>query len=284
VQENLVQVQAGTCDSDALGGVIAELTSPSFATGQVVGPEGAVAAETSFSTIAFSLDQLLASPHAITLQPAGQEATQPIACGEVGGVLSTQPSLAIVLSEQDASGFNGIAFLAPNGDNPSLTDVSLFIAGGSPSETTSKPIESTTSNPVNSQESTEGASTGENSQEFLSTLRNEFNSLSASTNTAVALFQNPTSAGGDFRAKVLNEATYWQIAYREAQAMVPPPEYQAIYDSYLEFASMLNDAAVLLNSSVVRQSQDELTLGVALVVKASELIPGIETQLQAVGT
>ncbi|MEA2584804.1 MAG: hypothetical protein QOF33_2889, partial [Thermomicrobiales bacterium] len=51
-----------------------------------------------------------------------------IACGDIGGVVDANGQLVVGLAEVNDSGFTGIAFLAPNADDPNSTDVSTFIA------------------------------------------------------------------------------------------------------------------------------------------------------------
>jgi hypothetical protein len=110
-----------------------DLTSPE---GEPVGQEDAIAAELSFTTTQFSLEELLAEDHLIGIGPdSGNEGVEVeatadnlVACGEIGGVLDEDATLAIRLSAVDDSGFSGIAVLTPNQDDPTQTDISLFVA------------------------------------------------------------------------------------------------------------------------------------------------------------
>ena len=122
----------GACpiDDGEPADVIAELTAPAAPAGEPVGQAGAVVAETSFTTIPLSLDELLAGDYAIGVGSLGEDDPRLVACGEVGGILDGNGSLAIGLREIGDSGFTGIAFLAPAAGDPSQTDVSVFLAAG----------------------------------------------------------------------------------------------------------------------------------------------------------
>lgn len=118
-------VHTGTCDE--LGDVVQPLENLTAATGDAVGQGVAVIAETSASNIPMTLDDMLAEDHAVNVHRSMEEIQDYIACGEIGGVIDANGALTIGLKSQNASGFTGIAYLAPGADGAS-TDVSVFIA------------------------------------------------------------------------------------------------------------------------------------------------------------
>lgn len=120
-------IHTGTCD--AVGEVVAPLADLVSPTGDALGQATAVTAETSFTSVPLTLDQILAAEHVVNVHLAADDIDVYIACGEIGGVLDANGALVIGLSEQGNSGFSGIAFLSPGSDGAS-TDISMFIANG----------------------------------------------------------------------------------------------------------------------------------------------------------
>ena len=116
-------VQTGGCEE--LGETVADLADASLPAGDSVGADDGQTAATSFITVPISFDTLTSSDHAITITSEGETA----ACGEIGGVLNDTGALVIVLNEENGSDTSGIAYLGVNAADPSLTDVSLFVAG-----------------------------------------------------------------------------------------------------------------------------------------------------------
>ncbi len=122
-------IHAGSCGEDDLGEIVVPLSNLTPAAGDEVGQENpAGLAETSFTNVPLTLDDILADDHAINIHLSVPEIGTYIACGEIGGVLDPTGSLTIGLREQNGSGFTGIAFLSPADDGAS-TNVSAFIAG-----------------------------------------------------------------------------------------------------------------------------------------------------------
>lgn len=125
VAERPVQIQAGDCG--APGEALAMLTPLEKPEGEAEGQPTAIEAERSYSSVPLSLESLLAGQTNITVPLNGAEDAVVIACGEIGGVLSEGGSLVVKLSEQNDSGFSGIAFLAP--EDAGGTGASIFLAG-----------------------------------------------------------------------------------------------------------------------------------------------------------
>jgi hypothetical protein len=89
--------------------------------------------ETSSTVVPVSLDDLLAAPHAINVHQSAEQIDVSVACGEVAGVVRPHPripspaALVIPLRQLNDSGYAGIAWLEPNGDE---TTVTIFLAQG----------------------------------------------------------------------------------------------------------------------------------------------------------
>ncbi len=125
----------GSCPDT--GAVVAPLTNAVLPSGSPVGNIDALPAANSFTTVPLSLATILASDHAIVIADPIDNA--PIACGEIGGSLAEEESLAVGLAGQQSSGVHGIAFLSPGSDGGS-TGVSLFVTV--PGDLTQAPVPS----------------------------------------------------------------------------------------------------------------------------------------------
>jgi hypothetical protein len=89
--------------------------------------------ETSSTVVPVRLDDLLAAPHAINVHQSAEQIDVYVACGEIAGVvrphlrIAAPEALVIPLREQGGSGYAGMAWLQPNGDD---TVVTIFLAQG----------------------------------------------------------------------------------------------------------------------------------------------------------
>ncbi|MEA2511616.1 MAG: hypothetical protein QOJ59_1103 [Thermomicrobiales bacterium] len=119
-------IHTGTCPE--IGDVVQPLTNLTAPEGDTVGQETALQAEYSYTLVPLSLDAILAEDHAINVHESMENIGNYIACGDIGGVVDANGQLVVGLAEVNDSGFTGIAFLAPNADDPNSTDVSTFIA------------------------------------------------------------------------------------------------------------------------------------------------------------
>ena len=123
-----VRIHQGTCQS--LGPVVFPLTGVgasvdldgnAIATPQAANPDRAYQVLTSESTIATTVDELLASAYAVKLYD-NDEDMQAIACGNVGGALLGE-TLAVGLGEINIPGHIGFALFQPDGDQTGVTIV-----------------------------------------------------------------------------------------------------------------------------------------------------------------
>jgi hypothetical protein len=124
VAERPAAIVAGTCAKP--GEKVADLTPLATPEGEAQGQGVAIAAERSYTSLPLDLSSLLGAPYSVDVLLSAQSDVA-IACGEIGGVPSDGGSVVIKLSEQNGSGFSGIAFLAP-GDG-GTTGASVFVAG-----------------------------------------------------------------------------------------------------------------------------------------------------------
>jgi hypothetical protein len=115
-------IHSGTCNT--LGDVVYPLNpvagSPDAST-------GAIPVELSVTRVEASLQDILASPHAINVHESAENIGHYIACGNVAGTVSGQ-DLFVGLAVLNDSGESGIAWLHDNGDGS--TTVSVFLAKG----------------------------------------------------------------------------------------------------------------------------------------------------------
>lgn len=122
-----VTVRAGGCGED-LDEVVALLSDLTPFDGDAVGQRSAVAAESSYTNVPLTPEEIQAEDHVIDATVEVDDETS-IVCGEIGGPLSPNGTLIVGLREQGGSGFTGIAYLSPGADGSS-TDISVFVADG----------------------------------------------------------------------------------------------------------------------------------------------------------
>ena len=119
------EIRSGSCT--APGETITALTPLEKPAGEAAGQPGAIEAERSYTSVPLAIESLLESPTTITVLLDESEDGVVIACGELGGVVSEGGSLVVKLSEQNGSGFSGIAFLSA--EDAGTTGASVFLAG-----------------------------------------------------------------------------------------------------------------------------------------------------------
>ena len=118
-------IYAGDCDTtDFTADPVAVLSETTEPEGDVQGADGASVVETSVTTLALSLDDILAEDHVLVVFDEDY-ATVPLACGAIGGVVTEDGTLAFGLSAVDDSRYAGVATLSVNGDQ---TEAKVFLA------------------------------------------------------------------------------------------------------------------------------------------------------------
>jgi hypothetical protein len=113
-------------DCDELGKIIQPLNSLTEPSGPTLGNSDAVVAEAAFTNIPQTLDELLATDHALKVHLSKEQIQTYLACGDIGGKLDANGALIVGLKELDNSGYTGIAYLQPAGNG--TTNVSVLIA------------------------------------------------------------------------------------------------------------------------------------------------------------
>ncbi|MDQ2652411.1 MAG: hypothetical protein M3Z20_05125 [Chloroflexota bacterium] len=128
-QGHPARIHEGSCE--ALGpvsfplngvGAPADLANAPVATPTTVNPDTAYQVMLSETTIDGTLDDLLASEHALMIY-ASAEAMESIACGNLGGAMRGE-ELITGLAEAGVAGHLGFAIFTPNGDQ---TVVSILL-------------------------------------------------------------------------------------------------------------------------------------------------------------
>lgn len=84
------------------------------------GALNAAPVETSESTAEIGFDEVLETGHAVNVHASEQDLQTYIACGDIGGVVHDD-KLVIALTEQNDSGYFGIAILEPDDDHTKVT-------------------------------------------------------------------------------------------------------------------------------------------------------------------
>jgi len=92
--------------------------------GSWVGSEDAIEVESSVTTVQSSLQDLVASPHAIVAHESAENIQNYISCGDIGGMMMGS-DLAIGLGALNDSEESGVAWLHDNGDG--TTQVAIFL-------------------------------------------------------------------------------------------------------------------------------------------------------------
>ena len=78
----------------------------------------------------YTLDDLLQSDHAIAVLQSSQDAVF-VACGEVGGAINPDGTLAIGMRDVSGSGLSGVAYFTPIPEADSLLITILLVGGTS---------------------------------------------------------------------------------------------------------------------------------------------------------
>jgi hypothetical protein len=130
-----VHIHAGTCAE--LGEVVFPLNDLTAPAGEHTGPDSAVAVTLSENIVDVPRQEMIDGGHAINVHLSNEEIDTYIACGDVGGVITTdaggRQEMMIGLAEQNDSGYYGTVWLGPSADN-TQTEVSVILL--EPAETT----------------------------------------------------------------------------------------------------------------------------------------------------
>jgi hypothetical protein len=127
------ELRGGTCDT--LGDVVVSLANLVFASGDLLGQTIATPVEQSGTVVQFDISDFLASNHVVVVRESPAVSTV-VACGQIGGALNPDGTLAIGMQGMNGSGLSGVAYFTPI-DTFSNTLVTVLLVGGSGPETVS---------------------------------------------------------------------------------------------------------------------------------------------------
>lgn len=105
------EIRTGTCA--ALGDTIAPLAAVAVPSGDAQGQAGATPAGQSVTEVPVLMADLLASGHAVVVQESLEAPGTLVACGEIGGTLAADGTLAVGINAIEGSRIDGTAYFAP---------------------------------------------------------------------------------------------------------------------------------------------------------------------------
>lgn len=123
-----VHVHTGTCAE--LGDVAVPLNDLVSPAGDWTGPDSAVPVTLSENFIDMPLQEIIDGGHAINVHLSNEAIDQYIACGDIGGVITTDEGgrreMMIGLAELNDSGYTGTVWLGPSADD-TQTEISVIL-------------------------------------------------------------------------------------------------------------------------------------------------------------
>jgi hypothetical protein len=127
------ELLAGTCGS--LGEVVVPLANLVITSGDLQGQTSATPVEQSGTVVQFAIADFLSSNHVVVVRESPAVSTV-VACGDIGGALNPDGTLAVGMVSMNGSGLSGVAYFTPI-DTFSNTLVTVLLVGGSGPETVS---------------------------------------------------------------------------------------------------------------------------------------------------
>lgn len=128
-----VHIHAGSCAT--LGDVVVPLNDLVAPAGEHTGPTTAVPITVSENIVDMPLQDIIDGGHAINVHLSTPEIGTYIACGDIGGVITTdeggRQEMVIGLAPTADSGYSGTAWLGPSEDGKQ-TEVSIIIIEPAP--------------------------------------------------------------------------------------------------------------------------------------------------------
>ena len=123
-----VHIHSGTCAE--LGDVVVPLNDLTAPDGEFSGPESAVPVTLSENVVDIPLQEIIDGGHAINVHLSADEIDTYIACGDIGGVITTdaggRQEMMIGLAEQNDSGYAGTVWIGPSADG-TQTEFSVIL-------------------------------------------------------------------------------------------------------------------------------------------------------------
>lgn len=123
-----VHIHAGTCAD--LGAVVVPLNDLAAPEGEFIGADSAVAVTLSENVVDMPLDEILDQGQAINVHLSSEEIGTYVACGDIGGVMTTdeggRQEMMIGLAELNDSGYAGTVWIGPSADG-TQTEFSVIL-------------------------------------------------------------------------------------------------------------------------------------------------------------
>jgi hypothetical protein len=121
-------IQHGNCGG--VGDVVAPLAHLVLTEGESQGYAGATPVEQSGTVVDYTLSQLLAAEQAVVVLQSPNPGALPVACGEIGGAINPDGTLAIGMGAVNGSGLSGVTYFTPiAGYDKTLVSI-LLVDGG----------------------------------------------------------------------------------------------------------------------------------------------------------
>jgi hypothetical protein len=109
--QHTADIWAGSCSS--LEEAVVPLAPVVVPEGDAQGQAGAAPVAQSVTEVPLLLMDLLSASYAVAVQGSSEQTGMPIACGEIGGALSEDGSLAVGLEAMNGAKMSGVASFAP---------------------------------------------------------------------------------------------------------------------------------------------------------------------------
>ena len=104
------ELRGGTCS--ALGDVVVPLANLVITEGDLQGQMSATPVEQSGTVVQFAIADFLVADHAVVVRESPQDSTV-VACGDVGGAMNPDGTLAVGMLGINGSGLSGVAYFTP---------------------------------------------------------------------------------------------------------------------------------------------------------------------------
>jgi hypothetical protein len=276
-----IEIRAGSCDDP--GSTVSSLTELPRLESAPIGAPDAIPASSSFSSVPLALDVLTGADH-IVLVPSA-DGDKVLSCGAIGGPPTESGALIIGLEATGRGGLTGIAYFAPSAD-PSLTDVSVFLAGRSltatrASVTSEQPAVAQvapTAVPTAEPAVQQGLNTEE--QAYIDEVMPIVDTVSASLEDTGELFQNPRFGQDDWTFQVVAQFVTWDLAYEQASEITPPPAFASVHALFLEALRLLSSAGDDLILGLDTLDVALIEQGANKIVQAGELMTQAAAELE----
>jgi hypothetical protein len=104
------ELRGGTCSG--LGDVVVPLAHLVITEGDLQGQTSATPVEQSGTVVQFDIADFLVADHAVVVRESPQDSTV-VACGDVGGAMNPDGTLAVGMLGINGSGLSGVAYFTP---------------------------------------------------------------------------------------------------------------------------------------------------------------------------